>query len=53
MIKNNKKVVEEPIKEHGIWFFVDIVQSGQEGHLYLELFIPSIPRQILSGVAMG
>ena len=23
MIKNKKKVVEEPIKEHGIWIFAD------------------------------
>ena len=23
MIKNKGKVVEEPIKEHGIWIFVD------------------------------
>jgi phosphoribosylformimino-5-aminoimidazole carboxamide ribonucleotide (ProFAR) isomerase len=24
MMKNKRKVVEEPIKEHGIWILVDI-----------------------------
>ena len=29
------------------------MQSGQEGHLYLELFIPGIPRQRISDVVIG
>jgi hypothetical protein len=53
VLKDKRKIVEEPAKEEDMWIFVDTECRVDKKVLHMEFIIPSIPGQRVSSPTIG